>query len=65
MSRLVHNSPHFDDLFLQSPLMAIGMGAVLALFWGLPVLILARRRGLELAIAFRWVQDAGHFLTGF
>ena len=45
--------------------MAIGMGAVLALFWGLPVLILARRRGLELAIAFRWVQDAGHFLTGF
>jgi hypothetical protein len=65
LSMLVHNYSHFDDLFLQSPLMAIGMGAVLALFWGLPPLILARRRGLESAIAFHWVQDAARFLAGF
>ena len=65
MSMMVHNYSHFDDLFLQSPLMALGMGAVLALFWGLPPLILARRRGLESAIAFHWLQDAARFLAGF
>ncbi len=54
-----------DDLFLQAPLVALGMGAVLALFWGLPPLILARRRGLESAIAFHWLQDAARFLAGF
>lgn len=62
---LVHNYAHFDDLFLQSPLTALGLGAVLALFWGLPPLILARRRELESAIAFHWLQDVARFLTGF
>lgn len=65
LAMFVHNYSHFDDLFLQSPLMAFGMGAVLALFWGLPPLILARRRGLESAIAFHWIQDAARFLAGF
>ncbi len=65
LAMFVHNYSHFDDLFLQSPLMALGMGAVLALFWGLPPLILARRRGLESAIAFHWIQDAARFLAGF
>lgn len=54
-----------DGLFLQSPLTALGMGAVLAIFWGPPPLILARRRGLEPAVAFHWLQDALRFLAGF
>ncbi len=65
LSMLVHNYAHFDDLFLQSPLTALGMGAVLALLWGVPELILARRRGLESAVAFHWIQDAARFVTGF
>ena len=65
LAMLVHNYSHFDDLFLQSPLVAVGMGAILALFWGLPPVILARRRGLESAIAFHWLQDMARFLTGF
>lgn len=65
LALLVHNYSHFDDLFLQSPLTALGMGALLALFWGVPSFILARYRGLESAIAFHWLQDAAHFLTGF
>ena len=65
LSMLVHNYAHFDDLFLQSPLTALGMGAVLALFWGIPPLILARRQGLESAVAFHWIQDAARFLAGF
>jgi hypothetical protein len=28
-------------------------------------LILARRRGLESAVAFHWIQDAARFLAGF
>lgn len=65
LSMLVHNYSHFDDLFLQSPLAALGMGAVLALFWGLPPLLLARRRGFESAVAFHWIQDVARFLAGF
>ena len=65
LAMLVHNYQHFDDLFLQSPLMAIGMGVVMAVFWGVPPLILARRRGLESAIAFHWIQDVARFVTGF
>jgi hypothetical protein len=65
LAMLVHNYSHFDDLFLQSPLAALGMGAVLALFWGLPPLLLARRKGLESAIAFHWIQDAARFFAGF
>jgi hypothetical protein len=65
LSMLVHNYSHFDELFLQSPLAALGMGVVLALVWGLPPLLLARRRGLESAVAFHWIQDAARFLAGF
>lgn len=65
LAMLVHTYQHFDDLFIQSPLIAIGMGAVMAIFWGIPPLILARRRGLESAIAFHWIQDVARFVTGF
>lgn len=65
LATLAHSFSHLDDLFLQSPLAALGMGAVLTVFWGLPPLILARRRGLESAIAFHWIQDVARFLTGF
>lgn len=65
LAMLVHNYSHFDDLFLQSPLVALGMGAGLALVWGLPPMILARRKGLEAAITFHWIQDAARFVAGF
>ncbi len=65
LAMLTHTYSHFDDLFIQSPLTALGMGAALALLWGLPPLILARRRGLESAIAFHWIQDAARFLMGY
>jgi hypothetical protein len=61
----VHTYSHFDTLFVQAPLAALGMGFVLALLWGLPPFILARRRGLESAIAFHWIQDAARFFAGY
>lgn len=61
----VHNFMHFDDLWLQAPLTALGMGLVMAMLWGLPPTILALRRDLESAIAFHWIQDVARFLTGF
>lgn len=65
LATLIHGYAHFDDLFLQSPLLGLGMGALIILLWGLPPLILARRRGLESAIAFHWIQDVARFVTGF
>jgi hypothetical protein len=61
----VHTYAHYDALFIQAPLMGIGMGLVLGIVWGLPLYFLARHRGLESAIAFHWIQDALRFLTGF
>lgn len=65
LAMLIHTYSHFDDLFIQSPLMALAMGTALALFWGLPPLLLARRRGLEAAIAFHWIQDVARFWAGY
>jgi hypothetical protein len=38
---------------------------VVMLLWGVPPLILARRRGLESAITFHWIQDVARFLAGY
>ncbi len=65
LALLVQNYMHFDDLFLQAPLVALGMGLILALLWGLPTTILALRRDMEAATAFHWIQDAARFLAGF
>lgn len=65
VATLVHSYAHFDGLFMQSLLVALGMGAALTLLWGLPLLLLARRRGIESAIAFHWTQDVVRFLAGF
>lgn len=65
LAMLIHNYSHFDDLFVQSPLIALGMGLIVAIVWGLPEMLLARYKGLESAIAFHWVQDAARFMVGF
>lgn len=65
LALLIHNFAHFDDLFVQNPLLALGMGLVMALLWGLPPTLLALRRDLESAVAFHWIQDAARFLAGF
>lgn len=65
LAMLVHTYAHFSDLLVQAPLVALGMGLVLALIWGLPPYFLARKRGLEAAIAFHWLQDVTRFLAGF
>lgn len=65
LALLVHNFTHFDELFVQNPLLALGMGLVMGLLWGLPPTLLALRRDLESAVAFHWIQDATRFLAGF
>ena len=65
LTLFIHNYSHFDELFVQSPLTAIGMGLVMALIWGIPPTLLAKHRGMEAAIAFHWIQDVARFLAGF
>jgi hypothetical protein len=65
LALLVHNFVHLDDLFLQAPLVALGMGVVMAIVWGIPETVLALRRDIDSAIAFHWIQDAARFLAGF
>jgi hypothetical protein len=65
LAMLIHNYAHFDALFVQSPLVALGMGLVMAIVWGLLPTLLARRQGMESAIAFHWLQDFARFVAGF
>lgn len=65
VATLIHAYAHLGDLFVEAPLAALGMGLVMALLWGLPPLLLARRRGLGSAVAFHWIQDAARFWAGF
>jgi hypothetical protein len=65
LALLAHNFMHYDELFVEAPLVALGMGLVVAVIWGIPPTILALRRGLESAIAFHWIQDVARFLAGF
>ena len=61
---LVHTYAHYDDLFVSQPIVALIMGAALAVIWGMPMTVLAVRRDLESAIGFHWVQDALRFWAG-
>ena len=65
LATLVHTFAHLDALLAQSPLTALGMGLAMFVLWGLPLFFLARRRGLESAIAFHWIQDMARFAAGF
>ncbi|WP_322488653.1 CPBP family intramembrane glutamic endopeptidase [Chloroflexus sp.] len=65
LATLAHAYAHVDDLWLSAPLIGFVMGGALALVWGVPALLLARRYGLEAAIAFHWMQDAVRFIAGF
>jgi hypothetical protein len=65
LAMLIHSYSHLDDLLVQAPLAALGMGLALTLPWGLPLTLLAVRRDLESALGFHWVQDVARFVTGF
>ncbi len=65
VAMLVHNYMHYDELFVQAPLVALGMGLAVLVLWGLPLTYLILRRGLEPAIAFHWIQDIARFVSGF
>ena len=61
---LIHTYGHYSDLFVNQPLVALVMGALLGLLWGVPITLLALRRDLESAIGFHWVQDFARFIVG-
>jgi hypothetical protein len=65
LALLMHTYVHFDALLAEAPLVALGMGLVMSLLWGLPLALLAHRRSLEAAIAFHWIQDVARFVAGF
>lgn len=61
---LIHTYGHYSDLFVTQPLVALIMGALLGLLWGVPITMLALRRDLESAIGFHWIQDFARFVAG-
>jgi len=64
LALLIHTYGHYSDLFVTQPIVALVMGALLGLLWGVPITLLALRRDLESAIGFHWVQDFARFIVG-
>jgi hypothetical protein len=64
LALLIHTYGHYSDLFVTQPIVALMMGALLGLLWGVPITLLALRRDLESAIGFHWVQDFARFVVG-
>jgi len=64
LALLIHTYGHYSDLFVTQPIVALVMGALLGLLWGVPITLLALRRDLEAAIGFHWAQDFARFVVG-
>ncbi|HRW10691.1 MAG TPA: hypothetical protein P5121_36570 [Caldilineaceae bacterium] len=64
LALLIHTYGHYSELFVTQPFVALVMGAVMGLIWGLPITVLALRRDIESAIGFHWMQDFARFVVG-
>ena len=60
-----HSLLHLPDLFLENPLMGVGMLAGTSLFFGLPMALLQVKRSFESAVSFHWFIDFARFLFGY
>jgi hypothetical protein len=60
-----HSLLHLPDLFLENPLMGLGMLAATSLLFGLPMALLQVKRSFESAAAFHWFIDFARFLFGY
>ena len=65
LSAAFHAAIHVPDLIVTNPVAAIGTTAVLSVVFGIPLAVLAYRRGLESAMACHWTIDAIRFGIGF
>jgi hypothetical protein len=59
-----HSATHVQALLVTNPLGALVTVAILGLVFGLPMALLAYRRGIEAAIGFHWAIDAVRFGLG-
>ena len=60
-----HSLLHLPDLFLQNPMMGIGMLVATSLLFGLPMALLQVKRSFESAVAFHWFIDLARFVFGY
>jgi len=65
LSAVFHAAIHVPDLIVSNPVAAIGTTAVLSVVFGIPLAVLAYRRGIESAMACHWTIDAIRFGIGF
>lgn len=60
-----HELLHYPDLFLKSPVMAVGMSILGGTLFGLPMALLMKRKNLQMAIGMHWFIDLVRFAAGF
>jgi hypothetical protein len=65
MAVMPHSLLHFPDLFIQNPLMGVGMLMATSLLFGLPMALLQIKSSYETAVAFHWCIDFLRFLFGY
>jgi hypothetical protein len=65
MAVVPHSLLHFPDLFLQNPMMGVGMLVATSLLFGLPMALLQVKISFESAVAFHWFIDFLRFWFGY
>jgi len=64
MAIVFHSVAHVPDLLVSNPLMALANVVVTSVLFGLPLALLAYKKGIETAIGFHWAIDAVRFILG-
>jgi len=64
LSAAFHAAVHVPELFVSDPLPALAITAFTGLVFGVPLAILAYRRGIEASITAHWTIDAVRFALG-
>jgi hypothetical protein len=62
MAIIFHAIPHVYQIVLQEPITAIMSVIVLSVIFGLPMTIIAYKRGIDTSIIFHWTIDAIRFV---
>ena len=60
-----HKMLHYPDMFIKSPGLAVVMCILNGVLFGFPMVLLMKKKNLQMAIGMHWFIDFARFVAGF
>ena len=60
-----HEMLHYPDMFIKSPGLAVIMCILNGVLFGFPMVLLMKKKNLQMAIGMHWFIDFTRFAAGF